>query len=105
MSQLKLFQRYTEEEDFRAKLDLNNSLSAILDYCEYSIHGDFNVNDKQKFKSKNRKKEISEEFIKAFGSLSREEKTDYYLRVIGYIRNFAKDNFDPPISPYSGILN
>jgi hypothetical protein len=25
--------------------------------------------------------------------------------VIGYIRNFVKDNFEPPKSPFSGILN
>jgi hypothetical protein len=53
---------------------LNGGLAAILDYCEYSIRSDFNMGDKQKLKNKNRKKEITEEFTKAFTTLSRWEK-------------------------------
>lgn len=60
MSQLNLFQRFVEEELFRSKLTLNERLSAILDYCEYSTRGDFNESDKLKYKSKkSKKKEIS----------------------------------------------
>lgn len=35
---------------------LNPTISAILDYCEYSTRGDFNQADKARLKSKNRKR-------------------------------------------------
>jgi hypothetical protein len=88
MNQIDYFKRYTEEEKFRSHHVINHNISVILDYCEYSIGSEFNVNDKEKLKSKTKKKEAPKEFMEAFTTLSKEEKVDYYIRVIGYMRSF-----------------
>lgn len=36
-SQMNLFHEFAQEELFRSQITFNNNLSAILDYCEYSI--------------------------------------------------------------------
>ena len=71
MSQLNLLQTFTNEELARQELPINPIISAILDFCEYSIGTDFNASDKSRLKRKNKKKEIAKEFVLSFNTLSR----------------------------------
>lgn len=55
MSNMKAFQRMVDQSTKRSKIELPNSISAILDFCEYNIRVDFNEREKQQHRSKNRK--------------------------------------------------
>lgn len=73
MSSLNVFQGFVDMETIRAKLDFPNPISAILDYCEYSIRMDFNLSEKHNYLSKkSRKNEIPKELVTALVTLSRE---------------------------------
>ena len=52
-------------------MKLPNPLTAILDYLEYLIRTDFNVNDKSTMLRKNRKSEINKELRATLTTLSR----------------------------------
>lgn len=73
MSSMNLFQEFVAMETERAKMQLPNPISAILDYSEYSIHMDFNLSEKSNYLSKkSRKTEIAKEFVAALVTLGRE---------------------------------
>jgi hypothetical protein len=56
MSEIDLKQKFMVDCQYRATLQIPNTISATLDYCEYSIFVDFCAADKSKFKNKNRKR-------------------------------------------------
>jgi hypothetical protein len=72
MSSLNVFQVFLNEEVNRDKMDLTKPLTAVLDYLEYLIRVEFNVNDKSHILKKNRKLELNKEFRAAITTLSRE---------------------------------
>lgn len=55
-SQLDLFQSFTEKEEQRTKIAIGGEVEAMLDYCEYVIHSEYDKKSKTKYKFKERKK-------------------------------------------------
>ena len=55
MSSLNIFQQFVDKEVMRDKMELTNPMTAILDYLEYLIRTEFNINDKAHLLKKNRK--------------------------------------------------
>lgn len=104
-SNINLFQLFLEEEDYRSKIELSGQLEIILDHLEYLIRVDFDKNDKNTYKSKRRKKEISDDLKNALCSCSREEKVNFYLRAVEHVRRFQKGRFSPPKAKFSGLLS
>lgn len=48
-SQLNLFQNFIEKEELRTKVPISGETEAILDYCEYTIHSEYDKKSKTRY--------------------------------------------------------
>lgn len=88
MKSLDNLSKYWQEEEYRSHLIINHNISVFLDCCEAAIRADCGV--ALRSKSDTKKKEAPKQFKEAFTELNREEKIEYYLRVMGYLRSFVE---------------
>lgn len=66
-TQLDFFQQFVTKEEERAQIPLSGEVEASLDYCEYTIRGEYDKNSKRKYQFKKRKGAVEEDFMRAFG--------------------------------------
>lgn len=94
-SQLDLFHSFSEKKEQRAKVHTNGETDSLLDYCEYVIHLEYDRKSKSKQKSKDRK-DVSEEFMRAFETLDNEDKLKYYIKNVTYLLRINSGNLKSP---------
>ena len=56
---LDLFQTFVAREEERNRFVVTGEIEGILDYCEYSIRGDYDKSSKKKYRFKKRKGAVS----------------------------------------------
>lgn len=60
------------------------------------IHTEYDKRSKSKYKFKERKKEVSEDFMRAYDTLDREDKIMYYIKNVIYLLRISTGNMKAP---------
>ena len=87
---------FVSKEEERSQFSITGEMEAVLDYCQYCIRGEYDKNSKKKYKEKRRKGAVPEDFMRAFGELSREDKVRYYIKNVTYVTRVSSQNYRSP---------